>query len=143
MIELLANLVRGKSPLRLAAAQKRLAAAALMLLAVVAAAGYWRFGIAGATGATVAAGVCYASAALALTVTALGSTPQNPVAGLLLGMAIRTGVPLAAAIFLSRREGMFAEGGVFGWIVLAYLVMLAVETLLAVRLDRMAKIQTR
>lgn len=80
---------------------------------------------------SVAAVVCGASALAALAITLLWrGSPQGVVAALggsLLGMFF----PLATGIVLQRRGGDWAAAGVFGWIVVFYLVSLVTKTLLA------------
>ena len=71
---------------------------------------------------------------VALVLTAALRSPKRAVAGVLLGMLFRMGVPLGTGIFLHRQGGPLAKAGVFGMILGFYLLTLLVETLLALRL---------
>ena len=97
---------------------------------------YLRGGVDGVKSAGVAALVCWVAATAALLVS--GSVKQSPsgVAGILLASALRFGLPLAAAILLQSGGGNFAEAGFLSWIVLFYLITLAVETTLSLLLQR-------
>lgn len=112
-----------------------LAVALLLAWAVSSAIGYSRYGTAGVAAASIAAGVCLVSAAGALCVTAVLSGAQA-VAGLLLGILLRTGVPLIAGMLISVSSRTLFEAGIFGFILVHYFVALAVETPLAVRVVR-------
>ena len=95
---------------------------------------FWLHGLTGIAAAAVAAGVCGAAGLTSLAIVVVTrSTPQK-VAGLFASMLIRTGVPLAFGIAISRSGGVLAEAGVFGMIVCFYLLMLFIETWLSVSL---------
>lgn len=81
-----------------------------------------------------AAMICWGSslAALSLIVT-YRRTPYGLHAAMA-GIGLRTGIPLAIGAFLKQAEGPLAEGGVFGMIMVYYLLTLLVETVLAARL---------
>ena len=68
----------------------------------------------------------------ALVVSALVHGPQAAMLRLAGGMALRIGVPLVGGVFLSQFPRL-AGGGVFGMVVVFYLVTLAVETPLSLR----------
>lgn len=109
----------------------------LALVVVLLAAGAWSFerhGESGLVAALVAFAVCWTAGAAALAITGLARTPERAMHGLLLSMLVRMGLPLAAGIVLQGRGGPLAEANVFGLIVVFYLVMLAVEAFLSVRL---------
>ena len=97
---------------------------------------YVRFGGAGVGGAAIALSVCWFSAMLALILT--GWTRNSPLelTGILIANSVRFGVPLIAGV--TMQYGL-AETGFFGWIVMAYLWMLFVETTLSLLLDRKQK----
>jgi hypothetical protein len=84
--------------------------------------------------AAVGGGVCWLSAAIALTATFFGNQFGAPVQGVLIGMLFRMGLPLAALIGLPKIGGPLAEGGLGMTIVSVYLVALVIETLLALRM---------
>ncbi|MEQ8788742.1 MAG: hypothetical protein RIC55_20695 [Pirellulaceae bacterium] len=96
--------------------------------------GYARSGANGIAVAAVALLVCGASAVLALLVTGLLQGGKQAVNALLSGMALRMGVPFAAGMLLQSQGGPLAEAGVFGMILAYYLLALAVETVLSLRL---------
>jgi hypothetical protein len=87
----------------------------------------------GLAASVLAAGVCWASAAVAFVLVAWFRRKGNPVAGILGGMIVRLGAPMAVGVASSEAGGPLADAGVFGLIVVFYLVALAVETLLLVR----------
>ena len=86
--------------------------------------------------AAIAFGVCWISATLALALT--GWTRNSPLelTGILVANAVRFGVPLLAGVTLHYGHASLAETGIFGWFVVGYLCMLAVETTLSLLLDR-------
>jgi hypothetical protein len=105
----------------------------LSVAATLATAGYFasaRHGVSGLTALGVAAGVCWVAATAALLVTVW--LRAHVVSGMLLAMPLRMGLPLLVGVALDSRGGPLADAGVFGWIVVFYLVVLAVETPLAV-----------
>ncbi len=97
--------------------------------------GYGRHGSNGIAAAAVAAAVVWfgATAALLLVSFFRGSSEQM-VSATLLGMLFRTGLPLVTGLAMNRTGGPLAEAGLFGMILIFYLVGLLVETLLSVRL---------
>jgi hypothetical protein len=119
---------------------RQLALSVAILTAVLAAAfplfavyGYHRHGSWGLIAAIVAALVCWASCSLALACVAFLQRTQ-PVAGILGSMIFRMGVPLVLGIALQQNHEQLAAAGIFGTILLYYLLSLIVETLLSVRL---------
>jgi len=98
--------------------------------------GFSRHGHVGLLAAATAGVVCFVAAAAALAASATLRGPKTAVHGALLGIAFRTGLPLMAGFVLMQRGGPLAEAGVFGMIVVYFLITLTVETLLAVRLLR-------
>ena len=104
-----------------------------LVFPVFAGIGHWRAGLGGVAAAGVAAGVCWAGGFLALIAAGLFRSSGNAVNGILMGMACRTGIPLVAGAMLHSRGGALADAGVFGMILGYYLVTLAAETWLAIR----------
>lgn len=82
---------------------------------------------AGMVAASLAAGVCLASAAAALLISQRLRDPANGLAGILLPMATRTGVPLLLAMLIRFRGGGLVEAGLLYYLVGFYLLALAVE----------------
>ena len=101
---------------------------------------YHRYGMPGVAASAVAALVCGLAAIMALVFTIVTRYTPNAVAGLFFSIFLRTCVPLLAALILSNSAGLLSAGGIFGQIVVFYLLLLPVETVLAVRLmNRMTK----
>jgi len=111
----------------------------VVVFPVFAGIGHWRAGWGGVAAAGVAAGVCWAGGFLALIAAGLFRSSRNAVNGVLVGMACRTGLPLVAGAMLHSHGGALAAAGVFGMILGYYLVTLAAETLLAIRLTDASK----
>jgi hypothetical protein len=95
---------------------------------------YLRYGMTGVAASAVAAFVCGSAAIMALVFTIVTRNTPNAVAGLFFSIFLRTCVPLLTAFILSNSSGFLAEGGIFGQIVVFYLLLLPVETVIAVRL---------
>jgi predicted tellurium resistance membrane protein TerC len=68
---------------------------------------------------------------------------QVPVAGLLLGMVFRMGLPLVAGFALHQLFPALAEAGMIGFVLAYYLLTLSVETLLALRVMNSNKPATK
>ena len=96
--------------------------------------GYSTQGQDGLFAAIVAGLLCFVSAAAALLVTGMTAGSSSALAGSFVGIALRTAVPLLGAILLVQASTQLAEAGLFGKVLVSYLVVLAVETVLAVRL---------
>jgi hypothetical protein len=92
-----------------------------------------RHGAIGVSAAAIAAGVCWVGAGGALLLTALLRDSRHAVSALLGGMVLRLALPLVTGLVLSSRGGELARAGVFGLIVLFYLLTLVVETLLSLQ----------
>ena len=82
----------------------------------------------------VAAGTCWLGAVVALVLGGVFGRSGNAANGVLLGMLFRMGIPLAVGIALDRRGGPLADAGVFGMILVYYLVTLVAETTLSLKL---------
>jgi hypothetical protein len=83
--------------------------------------------------ATIAGGVCWLGASLALVATYVGNVYRAPVQGMLVSMIGRVGLPLAALMALPQFGGPAAAPGVMTTILGVYLVALVVETILALQ----------
>ena len=110
-----------------------LAAVLAPVAAILAWYGQTRSGTAGILAAVVAALVCWFSASLALTATFVGQRLGFGIHSLLIGIMLRTGLPLAFGVLLQKQGGPLAEAGVFVMILGLYLCSLVAETLLALR----------
>lgn len=85
----------------------------------------------GVIAAAVALGVCWFGATAALLV--VNFTRHAPTAGLLGSIFFRMGLPLVVGVWLNSLNGPLAQAGVFGMILVYYLIALAVETVLSLR----------
>ncbi len=122
-------------PLSVTIACVLLTAAILVTLPAVAWFGHSQYGMNGLKAAGLAAAICWAGAMIALVLVAVFRTSQQQmVSATLLGMLFRTGLPLLTGMMLTRSGGPIAEAGLFGMILVFYLVGLLVETILSVRL---------
>ncbi len=90
-------------------------------------------GVAGVAAACIAAGVCWFGAGAALICSAWLSPSGRAVQAHLLGSFFRIGLPLAVGTVLQQQGGSLAEAGVFGLIVVFYLVSLVAETVLSLK----------
>ena len=95
---------------------------------------YARYGVDGLRAAGVAALICLVSGSLALAAVAAWTSRGAPLAGTLLGTAARTGLPLAAALVARQEWPGLDAVGFFPLVLGFYLVMLATETMLSVRM---------
>lgn len=84
--------------------------------------------------AAVAGVICWLAGASALTATFLGNRFSAPVQGMLVGMLFRMGLPLLALIAASQSQTLRGMTDLATTILGVYLVALAIETLLAVRM---------
>lgn len=106
--------------------------AALLVLGWIA---YSNYGRAGVAAAALAATICWVGGSTALMITAsVGVGTPDAVKGVLAAIFFRMGLPLFMVMALHRRGGWLVEAGVLEMILVFYLVTLAVETTLAVRL---------
>lgn len=96
--------------------------------------GFARHGLAGAVAALVAGLICFLPSVVALLVTSFTTGTSNAVSGMFLGIFLRTVVPFGVSIFLVQAVAPLAESGLFGMVLVTYLVVLSVETCLAVRI---------
>lgn len=95
---------------------------------------YPRHGAVGIYAALVAGCVNWIGAMGAMSLIAVLRGGPWVIHGLLAGTLIRTGLPLFAGLLLTHVSRPLAGAGVFGMILVCYLVGLAAETLISVRL---------
>jgi uncharacterized membrane protein len=93
--------------------------------------GYSSQAVEGVRAAGVALGVCWFGAATALLVVHFAR--QAPMPALLGSIFFRMGFPLIVGIWLDSQGGSLARAGVFGMIVVYYLIALVVEVVLSLR----------
>lgn len=93
---------------------------------------YERSGGVGARAAVLAVLITGVPACVALAVTARFAGTMNALSGVLGGILIRTVVPLGFVAVVSTSSPGLAKAGLFGMTVVSYLLLLAVETWLAV-----------
>jgi hypothetical protein len=115
-------------------AQLVLTLAVALTTAVVAYIAWRLHGEIGMIAALVAGAICWAGAASALTVTAMLRGPQQAVTATFLGMGLRMGLPLVAALVVQLRSGPLAEAGFVFYLLACYAVALLVETGLTILL---------
>jgi hypothetical protein len=108
---------------------------ALAVLPVFAVVGYARSGWAGILAALLASGVCCGGAIASLAATWLFRVGSQAVSGILLGMIVRMGLPLAACVVLIAQGGWLVEAGAPAMILVYYLLMLVAETWWLLRLN--------
>jgi hypothetical protein len=89
------------------------------------------FYFSGLVAAAAAAAICLAGALSALVASHLLRGPKRVWYGLLLGMFLRTGIPLGAGVFIALRRGTLAENGFLFYLLVFYPVVLALETVLS------------
>jgi len=90
-------------------------------------------GWSGVLAAGVSGLLCWLASSAALVVTTLTAGSSKAVGGTLLSMLLRTAVPFVMALVLMRISRPLADAGLFGMVLVNYLVLLTVETVLAVR----------
>ena len=96
--------------------------------------GYTRFELLGVFSAATAATVVLLGMEVALVLTILFRETDFKIPSVLLGTFFRTGIPLVFGMLMHTAGGPLAEAGLFGMILVYYLLTLAVETILAVQL---------
>lgn len=119
---------------------RQLGVSVAILTAILAAAfplfafyGHVQHGAWGVRAAGVAASLCWFGCSMALMCTVVFHR-VNPVVGVLGAMFFRLGVPLVLGLVLQHNHPDLAQAGVFGTILVYYLLSLVVETILSVRL---------
>lgn len=109
--------------------------AVLVVGAVIA--GYFmqqKQGEAGLIATICATAICVVSGVGALVLTGYGTSQKDGLSYTLGSILIRTGIPLGSAVVVTDTQPYLKEAGFFGIIVVLYLLTLALETLLSVRL---------
>ena len=90
-------------------------------------------GSGGLTAVAVAATAVWIGSLLALACRAFAMANPDQLHWHLAAMMPQFAIPFVVGLFLKTKEGPLAEAGVFGWIVVLFLVALVAESLLAVR----------
>jgi len=96
--------------------------------------GYTRFEIDGIFAAITAASVVLVAMEAAILTAIFLRDTELRVQSVLLGMFFRAGIPLSFGMLMHKAGGPLAEAGLFGMILVYYLLTLVVETVLAVQL---------
>lgn len=91
----------------------------------------WQYGATGLLAAASACGVCLLGSATALFVADQLRGPNLALQGMLLGLALRTGIPLGFAVIAQSSAGLLACAGLVYDLLVFYLVALAVEVALS------------
>lgn len=91
------------------------------------------YGASGVLAAVCAFCVCWISGSLALAITLQTTGGPQAISGMFLSMAIRTGLPLAVGVTATLAGCSLMASGLFGLILVHYLVGLVAETWIAVR----------
>ncbi len=133
----------GRRPLSLATACAWLAATVLVSYPIVGGIAGQRDGQVGWIAAAVAAVTCWFASTAALVAGQRHRGPQRGFFVLLYGLAFGFAVPLVAGTVLTRLVPSLAAAGLFGLMVVFYLVTLTVGTLLSVRLLSATESQPR
>jgi len=81
--------------------------------------------------AAMAAVLCLAGATVALVIVDRFRTPSGALAALWVGMVIRTGVPFTVGMAIHLHGGPLAQAGLLWYLLLFYLIALAVGTFLS------------
>jgi hypothetical protein len=108
-----------------------LGAVMLAALAATAPAAIQLGGVLGLAAAAIAAVLCLAGASAALVIVDRCRTPGGALAGLWIGMMVRTGVPFAIGLPIHLYGGPLAQAGLLWYLLLFYLIALAVGTFLS------------
>jgi hypothetical protein len=101
-------------------------------LAIVFPIAIWMFGAIGLWAALLAAAVVLLASAAGTALGELANGPSEALVKMLIGMAVRMALPLAACILVQLKGGPLAAAGFVYFVLGFYLVALPVETLLAV-----------
>ena len=79
--------------------------------------------------------ICFLPAVTALFCVAMTAGTPNALSGTLLSMVLRTALPFFVTILLVQASPWLADTGLFAMVLINYLVVLAVESAVAVRMD--------
>lgn len=93
--------------------------------------------MAGVVAVSVAVALCWTGGALALAIAALMHGPAAAMHGMLLGMMARMIFPLMLGATLQLKVASLADAGMIYYLLVAYMVLLAVETVMM-----LARVQT-
>lgn len=105
-----------------------------VLFTALAAFAFPRHGVVGLAAAATSVLVCLIPSCGALCLTGLVVGTANAVNGIFLGIFLRTAVPFLLSVLLTQAISPLADAGLFGMVLLNFLVMLTVETVLVVRI---------
>ena len=107
----------------------------LLVYPVIGVYAYNKHGSNGLIAAGLAGAICWSGAMIALVLVGVfRKSPNQIVSATLLGMLFRMGLPLIAGLVITSAGGPLADAGLFGMILVFYLVGLVVETILSVRI---------
>ena len=109
-------------------------AAQFALSIAIGAYGYSTYGTQGIATTASAALICFVPASLALYSVAMTAGTINALTGTLVSMVVRTAVPFFVTILLVQTVKPLADTGLFAMVLINYLAVLAVESVLAVRM---------
>lgn len=87
----------------------------------------------GLAAAALASGCCCAGALSAVAISPWFRDPRRLLAFVLIGMSLRMGIALTTALFVQLGGGPLVDAGFVYYLLVFYLVTLAVETTVAVR----------
>ncbi|HJN09949.1 MAG TPA: hypothetical protein QF564_14780 [Pirellulaceae bacterium] len=111
-----------------------LSLALLLVFPIIGAYAFNAHGTNGLIAAALAGAICWSGAMIALLLVLLfRNSPNQMISATLLGMLFRMGLPLVTGVVLTRAGGPLADAGLFGMIMVFYLVGLVLETTLSVR----------
>lgn len=126
-------------PTRLSARCALLVTLTALLLAAVAPFAWQLNGREGLIAACLGAGICLFASAGAIAMSELFRGPHNALAAVLSGMLVRMAVPLIFVMIVYLRSNVLAEAGLVFYVLLFYLVTLAVETWMALAQVEMSR----
>ena len=109
-----------------------LALGMLLVFAVAGSIGFWLRGPSAIAAAAVAGSVCWLGAALAVWIHARLSTPNCAILALGLAMSVRMGLPMILLVCLYFCRGGLDKTRVIYYVLVFYLVALALDTWLAI-----------
>jgi hypothetical protein len=121
------NIVRWGSTLPSRNLPTRLAVLTVVMLGAYGCVLFVAVGNGSVAAASLAAGVCLASAVAALLMSCAFRHPSRTAAGILLPMAARTGLPLLLALIVRIRSPGLVEAGLVHYLIGFYLLALATE----------------
>ena len=125
-----------RPPLSVPAACAWLAGAVAAAFPLVGMAAAEQYGTPAWLAAAVAAATCWFAWTLVLIATGLTTGPLRGFYAMLYGVLFGFAIPFGTGLVLSRRAPALAEAGVFGLVVVFYLVTLSAGAWLSVRLSR-------